>query len=49
MSIFDKRRARQIMPFGRPLPVMIDCIPTIYLALRPPGFIRHADRFTKRV
>src|SRR5262245_36855374 len=27
MKISGKRKARQIMPFGRPLPVMIDCIP----------------------
>ena len=27
MKISGRRKARQIMPFGRPLPVMIDCVP----------------------
>jgi DNA-directed RNA polymerase specialized sigma24 family protein len=38
MKTSDKRKARQIMPFGKPLPVMLDCVPQKMSGAATSGF-----------
>jgi DNA-directed RNA polymerase specialized sigma24 family protein len=36
----DRSRQRQVLPFGRPLPLMIDCSPTIVIPMPTSGFVK---------
>jgi DNA-directed RNA polymerase specialized sigma24 family protein len=38
MNISDERKPRQIMPFGKPLPVMLDCVPNNMSGAATSGF-----------